>query len=105
MVDEELDMQAFVGTDSFVLKVRGDAMIEDHLCDGDFVIVEPQKLPRQGEMVIACYDGKSTLRRYYGGTTNVILRAGNPAYLNHVVPADQVEIKGVVIGLLRSYRS
>jgi repressor LexA len=87
---------------NFVLRVRGDSMIGDHICDGDLVIVERRESARDGETVVALLDdGEATLKRLYRTATGVRLEASNPAYEPIIVP--NVAIQGVVIGVLRQY--
>lgn len=104
---EELDLETLFRSRHgvYVLRVRGEAMIEDHLCDGDYVIVERRESVRSGEQVVALVDGtESTLKRFYKETGGrVRLQPANKAMTARVLDADRVKIVGVVIGLLRSY--
>ncbi|MEM6315987.1 MAG: S24 family peptidase, partial [Planctomycetota bacterium] len=89
----------------FVLRVRGDSMIEDHLCDGDYVVIERRETARNGEQVVALLTtGEATLKRFYkepGG--KIRLQPANSTMEPRILPADDVRIQGVVIGVLRSY--
>jgi repressor LexA len=89
----------------YVLRVRGESMIDDHLCDGDYVVIERRENARNGEQVVALLDsGEATLKRYYkepGG--KVRLQPANRAMEPRIVEADRCKIQGVVIGVLRSY--
>lgn len=88
---------------NYVLKVRGDSMIEDHIDDGDFVIVEKRETARDGEMVVALLeDNEATLKRFYRHAKGVRLQPANPNYKPIITP--NVQIQGVVIGVLRKYR-
>lgn len=88
---------------SFVLRVRGDSMIGDNICDGDLVICEKRETARDGETVVALVDGAdATLKRIYRSSEGVRLEASNPAYAPIV--SKDVRIQGVVVGLLRQYR-
>ena len=87
---------------SFVLQVRGDSMIGDNICDGDYVIVERRETPRDGETVVALLDGEeATLKRFYRTPKGVRLEAANPAY--EPIITKSVQIQGVVTGVLRQY--
>ncbi len=87
---------------SFVLKVRGDSMIEDNICDGDYVIVEKRNTARDGETVVALLeDGDATLKRLYREKKGIRLQPANPAYEPLLVK--DVTIQGVVTGVLRRY--
>jgi repressor LexA len=104
---EELDLEALFQAKAgvYVLRVRGDSMIDDHLCDGDYVVIERRENAKNGEQVVALLEtGEATLKRWYkesGG--RIRLQPANRSMEPRVVPADQVRIQGVVIGVLRSY--
>jgi repressor LexA len=85
--------------------VRGDSMIEDHICDGDFVLIERTKTPRDGEIVVALVDGsETTLKRIYREGEQIRLQPANSTMEPIRVPAGQVEIQGRVLAVLRKYR-
>jgi repressor LexA len=87
---------------NFVLRVRGDSMIEDNICDGDFVIVEKRQTPSDGETVVALVNNEeATLKRFYRTPRGVRLEAANPAY--EPIITKNVQIQGVVVGVLRRY--
>lgn len=90
----------FDAEDHFCLKVKGDSMIEDHISEGDFVIVNKQSSCRDGEIVVALVDGQeATLKRFYKERDRVRLEPANstmkPIYANNV------DILGVVVGVIR----
>ena len=90
--------------DCFVLQVRGDSMIEDQIRDGDFVVVESRPEARDGETVVALVGGEeATLKKFYRRGRHVRLQPANSAMQPIEVPAGEVEIRGVVCGLLRQY--
>ena len=90
--------------DCFVLRVRGDSMIEDQICDGDFVVVESRPEARNGETVVALVDGdEATLKRFYRHGRRVRLQPANSSMKPIEVAASQVQVRGVVRGLLRQY--
>ncbi|HUP01587.1 MAG TPA: transcriptional repressor LexA [Gemmatimonadota bacterium] len=92
--------------ETFVLEVRGDSMIDEHVADGDFLIVERRDTARDGERVVALIDGESatfkTFRREPDGT--VRLEPANERLEAQRYSADRVRIQGVAIGVLRKYR-
>ena len=91
-------------TETYVLKVRGDSMIEDHIQDGDYVVVERKHEARNGETVVALVRGdEATLKRFYKKGAKVVLEPANQALRPIEVPAEEVQIRGVVRGLLRTY--
>ena len=89
------------GSDVYVLRVRGNSMIEDSIRDGDLVLVERRSDPAQGETVVAVLPGESaTLKRFYREPDGrVRLQPANESLEPLLV--DQVEIRGVVIGVIR----
>ncbi|MGH0032156.1 MAG: transcriptional repressor LexA [Myxococcota bacterium] len=88
----------------FVLQVRGDSMIEDSICDGDYVVVESRPEARDGETVVALVGGdEATLKRIYRKGSRVRLQPANASMKPIDVPAGEVEVRGIVRGLLRRY--
>jgi len=97
--------ETFVGRrETYVLRVRGDSMIDEQIRDGDFVVVEDRKTVENGEMVIALVRGAEvTLKKFYRENGHVRLQPANPAMRPMVIPADDVQVQGVVIGVMRRY--
>lgn len=88
---------------AFVLKVRGDSMIDEQIRDGDLVVVERREVARDGETVVALLeDGEATLKKYYRERNRIRLQPANPSY--EPIYLRHVQIQGVVIGVLRTYR-
>jgi repressor LexA len=88
----------------FVLRVRGNSMIEEQIRDGDYVVVEGGPEARDGETVVALIRGEdATLKKFYRQGSRVRLQPANPEMRPIEVPAAEVEIRGVVRGLLRQY--
>jgi repressor LexA len=90
----------------FALRVRGTSMIEDHIDDGDVVVVRPQQSVDNGDIAVAIVNdatenGGATLKRFYREGSTVRLQPRNPAMQPILVPADQVEVRGKVVKLLR----
>ena len=103
---EELDLETMFSARNgvYVLRVRGESMIEDHLCDGDYVVIERREQARNGEQVVALLDtGEATLKRFYKEGGKVRLQPANRTMEPRIVDADRCKIQGVVIGVLRSY--
>ncbi|MBW2241368.1 MAG: transcriptional repressor LexA [Deltaproteobacteria bacterium] len=91
-------------SESFVLQVRGDSMIDEHIQDGDLVVIESRQEARNGETVVALVRGsEATLKKFYKKGPKVILEPANQTLRPIEVPAEDVQIRGVVRGLLRSY--
>ena len=102
---EVLDFEELVppGSDVYVLRVRGNSMIEDSIRDGDLVLVERRSNPAPGETVVAVLPGESaTLKRFYPEPDGRFRLQPANAALEPIL-VDQVEIRGVVIGVIRRY--
>jgi len=88
----------------YALRVRGDSMIEDGIRDGDLIVVRHARQAENGQTVVAIVDGEATLKRFHRAARDrVELRPANPAFQPIRVSADRVEIRGILVGLLRSY--
>ena len=90
---------------TFVLQVKGNSMLDDHILDGDYIVVEQTQVANAGEIVVALVgDGEATLKRFFrepGG--KVRLQPANAELQPIIVPAGEVKIQGRVIGVLRKY--
>ncbi len=84
----------------FALRVRGDSMIGANIVDGDTVFLTPRE-PHPRDIVAALIDGESTLKRFLVERGQPFLRAENPRYPD-LLPADELVIQGVMVGLLRT---
>jgi len=103
---EELDLESMFAAKQgvYVLRVRGDSMIDDHLMDGDYVVIERRENARNGEQVVALLDsGEATLKRFYKEGSKIRLQPANKTMEPRIVDADRCKVQGVVIGVLRSY--
>ncbi|HEY6967909.1 MAG TPA: transcriptional repressor LexA [Candidatus Angelobacter sp.] len=90
--------------DVFVLQVKGQSMKDEHIVDGDFVLVEKASSARDGEIVVALVDGyDATLKRLYREGVKIRLQPANSEMDPIVVPAKSVQVQGRVIGVLRKY--
>jgi repressor LexA len=88
----------------FALQVRGDSMRDEHIVDGDYVLVESTRTAREGEIIVALVKGsETTLKRYYIEGTVVRLQPSNSEMEPIYVPISQVAIQGKVLGVLRKY--
>jgi repressor LexA len=88
----------------YVLRVRGDSMIEDQICDGDLVVIEERHEARNGETVVALVEGTdATLKRFYREGARIRLVPANAAMDPIELHAADVEIRGIVRGLIRSF--
>ena len=90
--------------DNYVLRVNGTSMIDDGIHDGDFVIVNRREKAANGEMVAALVNGEATLKRYYRESDGrVRLQPANERVTPLVLPEHEVQVQGVVVGLMRRY--
>ncbi|MBT5549124.1 MAG: transcriptional repressor LexA [Nitrospina sp.] len=90
--------------DIFVLRVKGSSMIEDHIQDGDYVIVERRDVAENGETVVALIDNdQATLKRFYRENGRVRLQPAHPDMKPIIVREGDFAIQGVVIGVLRKF--
>lgn len=86
----------------YAVRVKGDSMIDEHICDGDIALIENRTEARDGEIVVAFVDGaNATLKRIYRRGAEVELRPANSQLEPIKVPAYRVEIQGIFRGLLR----
>ena len=88
----------------FVLRVKGNSMIEDHIKDGDYVLVEKRNLANNGETVVALLENdRATLKRFYKEAGGVRLQPANPNMRPIFLKQGDFKIQGVVIGVMRKF--
>jgi len=103
---DSLSFADFVGRkETYALRVRGNSMVDDHICDGDMILVESTRDPSDGQIVVALVGGaETTLKRLYREPGNIIrLQPANETMSPIRVPAGQVEIRGRLLAVLRKY--
>ncbi len=103
---DTLNFADFAGnSDTYALQVRGDSMIEDHICDGDYVLVQRAAQARDGDIVVALVDGmETTLKRFYVEPGDrVRLQPANATMQPIFVPQSSVSIQGKLLAVLRKY--
>ena len=103
--NETISFGDFTGNrDVFVLQVRGDSMVDDHILEGDYILVEKRASAGDGEIVVALVNGQdATLKRIYNEGAQVRLQPANSNMAPIMVNADAVQVQGRVIGVLRRY--
>ncbi len=89
--------------ENYVLKVRGDSMVDDGILDGDLVIIARRERADNGEMVVANVNGEVTLKRLYQEGERVRLQPANSMMSPIYAPARDVAVQGVVVGLMRRF--
>jgi repressor LexA len=103
---ETLHFADFVGApNTYALEVRGESMIDDHICSGDFVLVEQTNSIKNGDIVVALLDGTdATLKRYYAEPDGRIrLQPANSAMSPIMVDPAALKIQGKVLAIMRKY--
>ncbi|HJU09918.1 MAG TPA: transcriptional repressor LexA [Candidatus Binataceae bacterium] len=98
--------EQFVRRDNtFCLRVKGESMVDEGIRDGDYIIVEGRDAANQGETVVALIGEEATVKKYYREADGRIrLQPANPSMQPIYVPEDGLQIRGVVVGLMRHYR-
>jgi len=101
--DDKLDLGSlFSGEEHYALQVRGQSMIEDHIDDGDYVVIRKQETAENGECVVAMIDNEVTLKRFHRERGQIRLDPANgkmqPIYVD---PTSDTHILGVLVGVLR----
>jgi repressor LexA len=91
----------------YMLRVDGNSMIDDHICSGDLVIVQPARSAENGQIVVARVDDaltggkKGTIKRFYRERNKVRLQPANAELEPMILPAADVEVEGTVVGVVR----
>jgi repressor LexA len=104
---ETLNFADFAGNgNTFALEVRGNSMIEDHICDGDLILLERVAEVRDGDIVVALVGGtETTLKRLYREPGDQVrLQPSNSTLRPIILPAREVQIQGRLIAVLRKYK-
>ncbi len=104
---EVLDFADFAGNgNNFALEVRGNSMIDDHICDGDLILLERVSEARDGDIVVALVSGSdTTLKRFYREPGDMVrLQPSNSMLKPIIVPAGEVRIQGRLLAVLRKYK-
>lgn len=95
--------------ETYTLKVKGQSMIEDGIFDGDIIIVQDQNTAKNGDIVVATVDNEATVKRFYYqsgarmASPQIELRPANPDMESMWYSPNQVEVRGIVVGLLRKF--
>jgi len=96
--------EAFVKSPgTFVLRVRGDSMVDEQIRDGDFILVESRATAENGDTVVALVKGEATVKKFFRQGDAVRLQPANERLEPIVANAEDVEVRGVVIAVIRKY--
>lgn len=91
--------------DYYVLRVKGDSMIEEHISDGDYVVIESKTTARPGDTVVALIDDESvTLKKFFPEGKSIRLQPANASLTPILVEASRVKIQGIVVSIMRKYQ-
>src|SRR5262249_32220450 len=94
--------ELFGGPNQYALRVRGQSMIDDHIEDGDYVIIRKQETAENGQRVVAMIDDEVTLKRYYRKRDQIRLEPANSAMAPIIVnSSSDAKILGVLVGVVR----
>lgn len=101
--EERIDFSGLFNSEDHVcLRVKGESMIEDHIAEGDYVVVRKGAEARDGDIVVARVDGdEATLKRYYRETHRIRLEPANKGM--KPIFSTNVDVEGVVVGIIRQY--
>jgi repressor LexA len=91
------------GEDNFALRVVGDSMVDEGIRDGDIVIVKRQRDAENGQTVVALIGDDATIKQYYRRGTRVELRPANARVSSILVDEEDLQIQGIVVGLIRKF--
>ena len=100
----EVPESLLAGGNNFALQVQGESMIDEGIRDGDVLIIRKQDHADNGQTVVAQIEGEVTIKKFYQRDGRVELRPANEKLKPLVVPAEKVEIIGVIVGLVRHYK-
>ena len=94
----------YVNSENYVLKVNGNSMIDDHILDGDYVIIRKKEIASNGNIIVALLNNEATLKRYYLGNNGVELHPQNSNYnIIYIKEIDDFKINGIVLAVFRKY--
>jgi repressor LexA len=101
-IEDYLQVPSVIGgedDDDYVLRVRGDSMIDAGILEGDYVVVRPAQTASNGEIVVALIEDEATVKRYYKERNGVRLQAENPDY--EPIRSKDAKVLGKVVGVFR----
>lgn len=107
------DVEGYIGLDPswvrgsgcFLLRVKGDSMIDAHICSGDLALIRPQPSAENGQIVVALIDGEATLKRFYKEKGHIRLQPENRTMEPIIIKEGQADtvIAGILLRIIRSY--
>jgi repressor LexA len=101
-IEDYLQVPSVIGgedDDDYVLRVRGDSMIDAGILEGDYVVVRPAQTASNGEIVVALIEEEATVKRYFKERNGIRLQAENPDY--EPIRSKDAKVLGKVVGVFR----
>lgn len=90
---------------AFTLRIRGASMVDEGILDGDFIVVEPRPSADNGETIVALIDGEATVKKFHRQADGLIrLQPANPSMEPILAREEEVEVRGIVVAVLRKFR-
>jgi len=90
--------------DTYVLKAKGDTLIDEHIMDGDLLLIEAKSSANEGELVVATLNYRNTIvKRFFPEGSYIRLEGSDGRHEPIILNPDELQIQGVVIGLIRNY--
>lgn len=90
--------------DTYALKAKGETLIDEHIADGDFVLIEAKSIANEGELIVATLDQEDTIvKRFYPEGGYVRLEASDGRHEPIILHPKELQIQGIVVGVIRSY--
>ena len=100
--EERLEFNELFGRpDFYALKVRGQSMIEDHIADGDYVVIRKRETADNGERVVAMIDNEVTLKKFYKEKDHIRLEPANGNMDPIICKPNEAQVIGVLVGVVR----
>ena len=94
----------YVNNENYILKVNGNSMSDDHIVDGDYVIIRKKEIAFNGDIIVALLNNEATLKKYYLGDNGIELHPQNSDYdIIRVKGTDSFSINGIVLAVFRKY--
>lgn len=90
--------------DTYILKAKGETLIDEHIADGDYVIIEAKSIASEGELIVATLDEQDTIvKRFYPEGSYIRLEASDGRHEPIILHPKELQIQGIVVGVFRSY--
>lgn len=89
---------------TYILKAKGDTLVDEHIADGDLVLIEAKNSANEGELIVATVNYRDTIvKRFYPEGAYIRLESSDGRHESIILNASEIQIQGIVIGIIRSY--